>query len=106
MWPNRSQVNVECSEGCAYGFWPPAKMRTNPSVIPAEAGIQNCSPSENYRGRDGALASPLPPNRTGGSPASGSPVGGLTHYGIDSDTRAAFRLNNPRSEKYEFGQLR
>jgi len=26
---------------------------------------------------------PLPPNRTGGSPASGSPVDGLTPKGID-----------------------
>ena len=26
---------------------------------------------------------PLPPNRTGRSPASGSPVGGLTHEGTD-----------------------
>src|SRR5262249_8089926 len=29
------------------------------------------------RGRDGALTPPLPPNRTGGFPASGFPVGGL-----------------------------
>src|SRR5437867_2388634 len=30
------------------------------------------------RGRDGALAPPLPPNRTGGFPASGSPVDGVS----------------------------
>jgi len=32
-------------------------------------------------GRDDWFRLPLPPNRTGGSPASGSPVGGLTHEG-------------------------
>ena len=33
------------------------------------------------------FAAPLPPNRTGGSPASGSPVGGLTseRTGVESD---------------------
>ena len=33
--------------------------------------------SSAHRGRDGACAPPLPPNRTGGFPASGSPVSGL-----------------------------
>src|SRR3954453_20774084 len=39
----------------------------------------------NDRGREGRLSSrsPLPPNRTGGSPASGSPVGGFTSERID-----------------------
>src|SRR5208337_3659181 len=30
------------------------------------------------RGRETVMTFPLPPNRTGGSPASGSPVGGVT----------------------------
>ena len=30
------------------------------------------------RGRESVMTFPLPPNRTGGSPASGSPVGGFT----------------------------
>ena len=34
-------------------------------------------------GRTEWSRSPLPPNRTGGSPASGSPVGGLTSKRID-----------------------
>src|ERR1700712_3257701 len=38
-----------------------------------------------YRGREDRLSSrpPLPPNRTCGSPASGSPVGGFTSERID-----------------------
>src|SRR5438309_7220653 len=35
------------------------------------------------RGRENRKGFPLPPNRTGGSPASGSPVGGLTSERID-----------------------
>jgi hypothetical protein len=37
-----------------------------------------------HRGREKAKAPPLPPNRTGGFPASGSPVDGLTREGIDT----------------------
>jgi hypothetical protein len=37
------------------------------------------------RGRE-RLSRPLPPNRTCGSPASGSPVGGFTHEGTDGPT--------------------
>jgi hypothetical protein len=33
------------------------------------------------RGRERAVTLPLPPNRTGGFPASGSPVGDLNRYG-------------------------
>ena len=37
-----------------------------------------------HRGRERRFVRfPLPPNRTGGSPASGSPVDGLTPKGID-----------------------
>jgi hypothetical protein len=34
------------------------------------------------RGKKGAFAPPFPPNRTGGSPASGSPVDGLPLCGV------------------------
>ena len=34
-------------------------------------------------GKTAHVRSPLPPNRTGGSPASGSPVGSITLKGID-----------------------
>ena len=52
------------------------------SFITGFAGVikSGCSHSQacvSYRGRDEGLTSPLPPNRTGGFPASGSPVGGL-----------------------------
>ena len=40
-------------------------------------------------GRTNWLRSPLPPNRTGGSPASGSPVGGVTYERVDKPTRGA-----------------
>src|SRR5271157_4439639 len=61
--------------------------------MPAQAGIQVGPVIERYRvisdnlfffkipigvGRADWFRSPLPPNRTGGSPASGSPVGGFT----------------------------
>ena len=46
-------------------------------VNPAEAGIQLLD-----RGRESKLL-PLPPNRTGGFPAYGSPVGGFTWLRID-----------------------
>jgi hypothetical protein len=48
----------------------------------ARAGFPSCCPagsagsSGSDRGRDRACALPLPPNRTGGFPASGSPVDG------------------------------
>jgi hypothetical protein len=35
------------------------------------------------RGRETVMTVPLPPNRTGGSPASGSPVGGFTSERTD-----------------------
>jgi len=41
------------------------------------------------RGRDGS-SPPLPPNRTGGFPASGSPVGGFT-----STLRTEAKLDEP-----------
>src|SRR5208337_4366693 len=47
------------------------------------------------RGRESETL-PLPPNRTGGSPASGSPVGGLTRKGTDEPrARASRKLVHP-----------
>jgi hypothetical protein len=45
------------------------------------------------RGREARLSSraPLPPNRTGGSPASGSPVGGFTSARTDGSGRRLWR---------------
>src|SRR5258705_10997542 len=55
------------------------KDRRRRSPLPLSSGggegehTQLATPSIN-RGRDGDFAPPLPPNRTGGFPASGSPV--------------------------------
>jgi len=54
----------------------------------AEAGVEllgHGRGAEGYRGRESRLSSrpPLPPNRTCGSPASGSPVGGFTSERVD-----------------------
>jgi len=38
--------------------------------------LDRLAASRLYRGREDGLTSPLPPNRTSGSPASGSPVSG------------------------------
>ena len=46
-------------------------------------------PAKGDRGRDGS-SPPLPPNRTGGFPASGSPVGGFT-----STLRTEAKLDEP-----------
>ena len=48
---------------------------------------------------------PLPPNRTGGFPASGSPVDGFTSVRIDRPRHGRLvRLNSPCSAKKAFGQ--
>ena len=57
-------------------------------VVPKEmlsAACRSRCRSRKRSGRRGRerLRRPLPPNRTCGSPASGSPVGGLTHEGTD-----------------------
>jgi hypothetical protein len=64
-------------------------MRTTPSVVPAKAGTQTVlegpmwrAATRTDRGRESVLL-PLPPNRTSGSPAYGSPVGGFTWLRID-----------------------
>ena len=53
---------------------PPTKREVMKTIdVPKDRGREDCSP--------------LPPNRTGGSPASGSPVGSFTPEGIDAKTR-------------------
>ena len=41
---------------------------------PCAIALPSTNGAHNHRGRDGGLPPPLPPNRTGGFPASGSPV--------------------------------
>ena len=67
--------------------------------MPTKVGIRDFADASNEVvigvGRRG-YPSPLPPNRTGGSPASGSPVGGLTHKGTDNPrTWASRKLVHP-----------
>jgi hypothetical protein len=45
--------------------------------------VRSIDGGEDDRGKKGAFsAPPFPPNRTGGSPASGSPVDGLPQSGV------------------------
>jgi len=55
------------------------------ALVKSRHSGENRSPDNSYRfektigvGAVHCVASPLPPNRTGGSPASGSPVSGFT----------------------------
>ena len=61
--------------------------RASSSVILRKSGESRNTSSKGAgrdRGREKRFVRfPLPPNRTGGSPASGSPVDGLTPKGID-----------------------
>ena len=52
------------------------------------------------------FVAPLPPNRTGGSPASGSPVDRYWRADWHSRARAAVILNNPSSAKSLLGYSR
>ena len=45
------------------------------------------------------LAPPLPPNRTGGSPASGSPVGGFTSRGLEQSSMGFYKAEKPMIPK-------
>jgi CheY-like chemotaxis protein len=49
------------------------------------------------RGRDGSP--PRPPNRTGGFPAYGSPVGSYPLRDCLAEAQAVFSVNSPRSAK-------
>jgi hypothetical protein len=62
---------------------PTAVFNTQRAQVAAVASGQRDQPLD--RGREGRLSTrlPLPPNRTCGSPASGSPVGGFTSERID-----------------------
>ena len=60
---------------------------TEDSIFPARSvrrgtAVPRAAPFHHDRGRESLLL-PLPPNRTGGSPAYGSPVGGFTWLRID-----------------------
>ena len=55
--------------------------RTHLSIVPGESEV---SPSSKI-GVGRGFRLPLPPNRTGGSPASGSPVGELPSGGLDCE---------------------
>src|SRR5437016_13348657 len=50
------------------------------------------------RGRDGGLMPPLPPNRTGGFPASGFPVSGVSAR-LTIGVRAVFQTKQPSRRK-------
>ncbi len=55
-----------------------------PSAVGGIEGIVDGERLFSNRGREKRFVRfPLPPNRTGGSPASGSPVDGFTPKGID-----------------------
>jgi len=51
------------------------------------------------RGRDAQCLTPLPPNRAGGSPAPGSPVGGCFHEDRQAAACACLKENKPAVEK-------
>src|SRR5947208_11266558 len=58
----------------------------------------------NYRGREKRLVSfPLPPNRTGGSPASGSPVGGSPPRGLTQRRLGLCKREQPLRGKESIG---
>src|SRR3989449_2636512 len=53
-----------------------------------------------HRGREKRLVSfPLPPNRTGGSPASGSPVGGSPRQGLTGLNMGSYKSEQPLLSK-------
>jgi hypothetical protein len=52
-----------------------------------------------YRGRESRWRLPLPPNRTGGFPASGSPVGGFTSKRSDERPRGSQEIPSPDRPK-------
>src|SRR5213593_571175 len=60
----------------------------------------------NYRGREKRLVSfPLPPNRTGGSPASGSPVGGSPARGLTTLRAGGRQRKQPLRSKERIGPM-
>src|SRR5947208_10346979 len=64
--------------------------------------VQRSTPSSLDRGRDGALAPPLPPNRTGGFPASGFPVSGVSAR-LTISARAVFQTKQPSRREPSVG---
>jgi hypothetical protein len=84
--------------------WPSPK--TNPIITRSHAlssgvrlgaGRRRRRSVPDYRGRESRLPRPpLPPNRAGGFPAHGSPVGGLTSKRIDVTSRGHGQFQQPR----------